>query len=101
MFKPPWYGDMRTGDRVLMKYVKPPLASESGRAHLAETVTVEGALDRLSMDPVEGYPWNATPHAVSVAVVTEEGEHRAPLTKIVDLHPLIEAATVEPTQEDR
>jgi hypothetical protein len=93
---PFWYGDFRTGDRVRMRYTNPPLSGDVSYAHAgSSTSTCEGVLDRFSMDPVEGYPWNATPHAVSLAVIDEYGyEHRPPITQIIELHPVQTSANV-------
>lgn len=89
---PPWYGDMHTGDRVTMTFINPPLAGEIAYPHARRsTTTVTGVFDRISMEPVEGYPWNATPHACSIAVIEDGWEARAPITQIVSLNP----ATVE------
>jgi hypothetical protein len=93
---PPWYGDMRTGDRVTMTFIDPPLVDNlvEGKS----TTTVTGTFDRISMEPVDGYPWNAAPHACSIAVVDEEREVRAPITQIVSLNPV--RATVPSTHPD-
>lgn len=91
---PPWYGDFETGERVYMRYTNPPL--DGAYAHAGASVrTCKGKLDRFSMDPVPGYPWNATPHAVSLAVIDDDGiEHRAPITQIIELHPVKDSANV-------
>lgn len=92
MWMPPWYGDFKTGDRVKMRYINP-----ASRTYGAGTSTTEceGVLDRFSMEPIEGYPWNATPHSVSLAVIDDHDfEHRAPINRIIELHPLTDSATV-------
>lgn len=77
-----------------MRYTNPPLSGDYPHAGTSVS-TCEGTLDRFSMDPVDGYPWNATPHAVSLAVIDDDGiEHRAPINQIIELHP-VKAATVE------
>lgn len=80
-----------------MRYSEPPMTDADRYPYVGSNVSsVEGVLDRFSMDPIEGYPWNATPHAVSLAVIAEDGtEHRAPINRIIELRPVMEPATVE------
>lgn len=94
---PAWYGDMRTGDRVEMTFINPPLAGEIGEPNGTSTTSVVGTFDRISMEPIDGYPWNATPHACSIAVIEDETEVevRAPINRVINLHP--ERATVSST----